>query len=1302
MNTQIHQQQKHWLHRWPLALLFILLCSSTLTAQIILDFPCDPTGNGTEVDIIGNGVVNNQSCASLADFGIIPSDVSGSYEVWFFQRYESFPATVTFTTSNGGSVVVSDFIDAGGGGRYWKATLPNDGSGQLCAAASGSVGTNAQGFAAYITHQPEGSLGGQTAIFAPAVYLYHSGNGSDCYSVTVPLQDGGTGTKDIDMTFTIADVEENDTRTVSFFFDACGVSAVHHDDIDPLLGSEFAIVDYTLANVPKSCTSIDIEVCSITSENGQSIYPTGVIVDGSDACQKVCENYDICTQIGESYTLTVPAGYSDLVWELDGVPFAVTGTSYVATQPGEYMVYGTDANGCEAKLCALTCLNEVACAQYDLALIKTAGAASVVPGGQVTYTITVANQGNVASNDFTITDQIPAGMSYIGSSNNGSFAGGTVTWTVANLAPGTQATRTITLQVDDVSLAPYRNWAEISSDSSSDYGVTDEDSTPDTNTGNDTAAGTGTAPNDLVNNHDDITLDNPANDEDDNDYADVAVDIEYDLALIKTVDQATIAPNGTVVYTITVANQGNVASGQFTVADRLGQGMVISSGTGPGYTAVNTRNASWTIPDLAAGTSLNLTLTATVSDPTLAPFRNWAEITSDSSASYGTTDDDSTPDTNIGNDNDSDFGIAPNDPVNDHDDISLDNPANDEDDNDYEDVALDIEYDLALIKTASPTSIAPGGNVTFTITIANQGNVASNDFVVTDQLPGGTSYVSSSNGGVPSAGIVTWTIANLAVGATTTRTVVVTIDDVTLTPFRNWAEISSDSSADYDTTDSDSTPDSNTGSDNGAGTGTAPNDLVNNHDDITLDNPANDEDDNDYADVTADVEYDLALIKTVDQATIAPDGQVVYTITVANQGNVDSGDFTVADRLGQGMAIVSGTGAGFTATNTRNATWTIPNLAAGATMDLTLTASVTNATLAPFRNWAEITSDSSVDYGLSDDDSMPDTNIGNDNDTDFGVPPNDAVNDHDDITLDNPANDEDDNDYEDVDLDIEYDLALIKTASSATVLPGGTVTYTITVANQGNVPSNDFAVRDYIPAGMSIVSQTGPSYVLGTSGNANWTVDNLAAGSQTSWELVLQVDDATEAPFLNLVEVTSDSSSDYNTTDDDSTPDDDPLGDAYDDHDDISLDNPPNDEDDHDGEEVTLELNCDIVIEFDPTEPNCNAGTDGAIDITISGGYPPYTVSWGDGPITQDRTGIAAGNYLVEVVDDLGCTAILQINLGQPEPLELIVSETCEQTFAPGCDAVLDYSVSGGTADYLVNLSQLDALYPPTGTMANG
>jgi len=62
---------------------------------------------------------------------------------------------------------------------------------------------------------------------------------------------------------------------------------------------------------------------------------------------------------------------------------------------------------------------------------------------------------------------------------------------LSNLDPGQQKSIDLTLQVEDATLADFRNWAEISGDSSGDYNTTDEDSTPDSFTGNDSVAGLG-------------------------------------------------------------------------------------------------------------------------------------------------------------------------------------------------------------------------------------------------------------------------------------------------------------------------------------------------------------------------------------------------------------------------------------------------------------------------------------------------------------------------------------------------------------------------------------------------------------------------------------------------------------------------------------------------------------------------------------------------------------------------------------------------------------------------------------------
>ncbi len=960
-----------------------------------------------------------------------------------------------------------------------------------------------------------------------------------------------------------------------------------------------------------------------------------------------------------------------------------TGTSFevMPTTTTTYRVTVTDANGCtdatEITAIAETC-------EYDLALIKTLAdgqASTVTIGDQVVYNITVANQGEVPSNDYTVTDRIPAGMSYVTSSDGGIQSGGTVTWAnLSNLDPGQKRTIILTLRVEDATQSDYRNWAEISDDSSEDYGTTDEDSTPDVNVGNDSTSGLGTSPNDQFTNHNDISLDNPLGDEDDNDYEDIQLEVKYDLALIKTLadgQTTTVGLGDLVTYKITIANQGNVASNQYTVRDQIPAGMSFVSASDNAQE--NNGVVTWSnLNNLDPGQTKQLSIILKVDNAAQGDYRNWAEISSDGSSTYGTTDEDSTPDSNIGNDNAAGFGNDPNDRYTNHNDISLDEPAGDEDDNDYEDISVAVSYDLALIKTLStsqPNTVSLGDLVTYNITIANQGNVPSNSYSVTDQIPAGMSFVSASDFGNESGGVVTWSnLSNLNSGSTKVLTLVLRVDDATQSDYRNWAEISADSASDYGTTDEDSTPDNNVGNDNADGFGNDPNDPYTNHNDITLDEPAGDEDDNDYEDIKLEVKYDLALIKTLGSGqptTVGIGDLVTYNITVSNQGNVPSNNYSVTDQIPAGMSFVSASDFGNESSGV--VTWSnLPNLNPGTTKVIALVLRVEDATQSDYRNWAEISADSASDYGTTDEDSTPDTNVGNDNTDGFGNDPNDSYTNHNDITLDEPAGDEDDNDYEDIAVEVNYDLALIKTLAagqSETVGLGDLVTYTITIGNQGNVPSERYNVTDQIPAGMSFVSASDSGSE--SNGIVTWTrLRNIDPGQTKELSLILRVEDPTQSDYRNWAEISKDGASNYGTTDEDSTPDaitgnDNTVGlgtspnDLFTNHNDITLDEPSGDEDDNDYEDITLEINYDLALV--KTLGSGQATTVGVgdlvtynITITNQGNVPSNDYSVID-QLPEGTTFISASDFGSASGSTVTWTSLPNLNPGDTKVLNLII-----------------------------------------------
>jgi hypothetical protein len=86
---------------------------------------------------------------------------------------------------------------------------------------------------------------------------------------------------------------------------------------------------------------------------------------------------------------------------------------------------------------------------------------------------------------------------------------------------------------------------------------------------------------------------------------------------------------------------------------------------------------------------------------------------------------------------------------------------------------------------------------------------------------------------------------------------------------------------------------------------------------------------------------------------------------------------------------------------------------------------------------------------------------------------------------------------------------------------------------------------------------------------------------------------------------------------------------------------------------VTINSNGTINLTAIITHVKCFGTNTGKVDITVSGGTPPYTYQWSNGKTTQDNNNVAAGVYTVTVTDKNGCTSTSTYTITQPPLLVL-------------------------------------------------
>jgi uncharacterized repeat protein (TIGR01451 family) len=412
---------------------------------------------------------------------------------------------------------------------------------------------------------------------------------------------------------------------------------------------------------------------------------TGVTVNCVAAGGAVCgTNGSASNNVSFTGAVVPPGGANSLTLTIGGIVSPAASANIVNSVTVGAGAGSTDTNVANN---GATDTDTPAASQTDLAVTKTNGQASYVPGAPVTYTVAVTNAGPSNASGLSISDLVPASITgvsvtcaAIGTANCGTNAssGNSVSFTSASIAAGTgnQLTLTITGTVSAATTGNLANTVTVAAGAGQTDPVPANNSATDTDT---QAAG------------------------------------RADLALTKTDSQAGYVAGAPITYTVTVTNAGPSNAPTLTVSDIVPividgvSATCIAAGTascGTNASSGNTVSFTGASVNAGAGNSLTITITGTISPSATGDLVNSADVTVPSGAGY--------TDPNLGNNTASDI-----------------------------DTAGTPQVDLAITKTDGQTTYVPGAPITYTLQVTNAGPSLATGFSVADAVPASLSNVTA-------------------------------------------------------------------------------------------------------------------------------------------------------------------------------------------------------------------------------------------------------------------------------------------------------------------------------------------------------------------------------------------------------------------------------------------------------------------------------------------------------------------------------------------------------------------------------
>ncbi len=737
--------------------------------------------------------------------------------------------------------------------------------------------------------------------------------------------------------------------------------------------------------------------------------------------------------------------------------------------------------------------------EADLAISKADDVDPAVAGTTVTYSFTVDNVGPSDATGVTVVDEAPPGMM---------FDSATVPCT-----PGVPAPGFLTCDLADIPAGGSSGVFDIT------FSI-------------DPAAPPGTVTNEAI-----VSSDATDPDPSDNTATeDTEIVAEADLAISKTDDPDPAVAGDTVTYTFTVENFGPSDATGVTVIDDVPAGLMFDSAAVPCTPGVpGPGELTCDVGDIPAGFDAVFDVSFFI-DPGAPPgtVTNGAEVSSDATE------------------------VDPSDNTT------------------TEDTEIVAHVDLALFKVGD-TPVAAGDTVTYSFSADNLGLSDATGVTVVDEAPPGMMFDSATvpcTPGVPAPGFVTCDLADIPAGGssgvfditfsidpaappgTVTNEATVSSDGTELDPGDNTATADTEIVAEADLTitkvDTDDPvlagesvtyeivvenfgPSDATGVtvvdevpaglmfasadvpctpgvpspgfltcdlgtleagfgitfevtfdvDPAAEAGDVENEVTVSSDaadPVPGDNTATET-------TTIEVEADLDITKDDDPDPVTAGGTLTYTIEVFNFGPADATGVTVVDTLPAGVTYVSDTDACVEAP-AGTLTCDLGAIPVFGTETFEITVTVASAATGSLTNTATVASD------VTDPD-----------------------------TSDNTAT-------ETTSVVTSADLRIAKTDSPDPVRLGGTVTYTVTVTNDGPSDATGVVVTDTLPAG--VVQARTSGCAEDDRGTPTCTLGTIAAGASKSYTITARVTGNTTRVLVNTASVSA-ATADPDTSDNSAT-----------------------------------------------------------------------------------------------------------------------------------------------------------------------